>query len=162
VCFQVDPWPPVDDLTPAALPRYLADRYLDMADAALAGEVPVGRCLRLLADESHMPVVFHCAAGKDRTGVLAALTLSLLGVRDDTIGDDYARSGEAERQFWRWRAKVDPDLDPPLLADDPAPRTAILSFLADLRERYGSVTDYVRRAGVGAHHVAALRAHLLD
>jgi protein tyrosine/serine phosphatase len=162
VCFQVDPWPPASDLTDETLPRYLADRYLDMAEAALTGEVPVGRCLRLLADASHVPVVFHCAAGKDRTGVLAALTLSLLGVPDDTVADDYARSGEAERQFWAWRARVDPALDPPVLADEPAPRKAMLLFLAELRERHGSVEAYAARAGVDARHVAALRAHLLD
>ena len=132
-----------------------------MAGAALSGEVPVGRCLRLLADASTAPVVFHCAAGKDRTGVLAMLTLSLLGVGDDPIADDYARSGEAERQFWRWRASVDPDVDPPVLADDPAPREAALWFLAELRGRYGSVPDYVARAGVEPEHIDALRAHLV-
>jgi protein tyrosine/serine phosphatase len=162
VCFQVDSWPPAYDLTDETLPRYLADRYLDMAEAALAGEVPVGRCLRLLADESNDPVVFHCAAGKDRTGVLAALTLSLLGVPDDTVADDYALSGEAERQFWQWQARVDPDLDPPALAEEPAPRKAMLLFLTELRERHGSVEAYAAKAGVDGRHLAALRTHLLD
>ena len=163
VCFQVDPWPPPEyEINAETLPRYLAERYLDMAEAALAGEVPVGRCLRMLADASNVPMVFHCAAGKDRTGVLAALTLDLLGVPDEVIGEDYARSGEAERQFWAWRARVEPDLDPPELADEPAPAEAIRWFLAELRSRYGSVTGYARRAGVTDAHVAELRAHLLD
>jgi len=43
--------------------------------------------IRLL--EQHTPLVFHCAAGKDRTGVAAALILSLLGVSDETIIEDY-------------------------------------------------------------------------
>ena len=35
------------------------------------------------------PVVFHCAAGKERTGILAGLLLSALGVSDETIMEDY-------------------------------------------------------------------------
>ena len=38
--------------------------------------------------------MFHCAAGKDRTGILAALVLSLVGVPDEVIAEDYTLSGE--------------------------------------------------------------------
>jgi protein-tyrosine phosphatase len=47
--------------------------------------------------------VFHCTAGKDRTGVLSAIVLSLLGVDEPTVVADYALSGEA---MLRLRAKL--------------------------------------------------------
>ena len=46
-----------------------------------------------LASRDALPAVFHCSAGKDRTGVLSALVLAFLGVPDETIVDDYALSG---------------------------------------------------------------------
>src|SRR5439155_9395235 len=101
VNFQSEVWPEAD-LTPEDMPRFLADRYGEMADAALNGDVPVGYCLRLIADAQALPLVFHCAAGKDRTGVLAALTLSLLGVDDDDVAFDYARTAEARHRFARF------------------------------------------------------------
>src|SRR5262249_10087630 len=71
--------------------RYLADRYLDMARDGRAGFVSV---LSVLAEADNAPAVVHCFAGKDRTGVLIALTLGLLGVDDDAIADDYGLSNE--------------------------------------------------------------------
>src|SRR5436190_20780229 len=50
--------------------------------------------LRTLADDTAHPIVFHCAAGKDRTGLVAALLLALLGVDDETIAADYALTAE--------------------------------------------------------------------
>lgn len=47
------------------------------------------RIVELAADASERPLLFHCAAGKDRTGIAAAVLLGLLGVPDDTILDDY-------------------------------------------------------------------------
>src|SRR5256885_7649896 len=45
-------------------------------------------------DSPNRPLLFHCAAGKDRTGLTAAILLGLLGVPDDVILDDYERSEE--------------------------------------------------------------------
>ena len=60
----------------------------------VTGEGALGRSLRLLAENDTYPAVFHCAAGKDRTGILAALCCRSLGVPDDVIVEDYALSGE--------------------------------------------------------------------
>ena len=51
--------------------------------------------LRLIAEAGHRPLVFQCMAGKDRTGLLAALLLGLLGASQETIVADYARSSDA-------------------------------------------------------------------
>jgi protein tyrosine/serine phosphatase len=165
VNFHAAPWPE-HDLGPDDMPRYLADRYADMADGGLTTTNPIGMALRLLARDAAVPLVFHCAAGKDRTGVLAALTLSVLGVDDDVIADDYALSAEAERRFHAWRR--DTSLDEavedghaPAWVLNPCPREAMLFFLVELRERHGSLRAYLERAGMTDADLGALRERLL-
>jgi protein tyrosine/serine phosphatase len=164
--FHADMWPQ-HTLTPAQMPRYLADRYADMAEGGLTGKNAVAASLRAVADADAAPLVFHCAAGKDRTGVLAALTLSLVGVDDEDIATDYALSAESERRFREWRralstAQPDEDGHSTAWTVNPCPREAMHLFLTELRERHGSVEAYVRRAGISHAEVEKLRGHLLD
>lgn len=142
-----------------SLPRYLADRYADLARTGTAG---VAEAVGLIADSANAPVVVHCIAGKDRTGIVCALTLAVLGVADADITADYALSGEASARFSAWVAATMPDAEeppPPFLA---APAETMRLFLAELREGYGSPEGYLRHAGVTDQQLAALRAHLLD
>jgi protein-tyrosine phosphatase len=139
--------------------RYLADRYLDMVDEGYAG---FGEALRLIAEPEHAPLVMHCFAGKDRTGVLAALTLCLLGVADRDVAADYALSEPAQVSLSRRiREEASHALDDVPMHFTVCPPQAMLLFLAGLRERYGSVQRYAARAGVTAEDVARMRAHLL-
>src|SRR5215468_4379000 len=69
----------------------LADLYFGMIDFA---REPIAKVVTVLA-RTRDPAVFHCAAGKDRTGVISALLLSLLGVREEVIVADYAATREA-------------------------------------------------------------------
>jgi hypothetical protein len=140
------------------LERWLADRYLDLARDGAAG---IGRALAVVADPDAAPVVVHCVAGKDRTGVVCALTLSLLGVADDDIAEDYALSTAASAAFTAWVRSEHPDapaLPTQYLA---SPAGAMNGFLAGLRDRYGSIEEYVAEAGLTAGQVDAMRAHLL-
>jgi len=141
------------------LARWLADRYLDLARDGIAGIV---RAISVIADADAAPVVVHCVAGKDRTGVVCALTLALLGVPDDDIAEDYALSTEASARFTAWVRETYPDraakLPAPFLA---SPAEAMSMFLADLRERYGSPEGYVKTGGLAGEQIDALRAHLL-
>ena len=73
--------------TPTDMTGYYVG-YLEDAPQNLA------RALRLLAEPSTGPALVHCAAGKDRTGVVVALALSLAGVRREAVVADYARSAE--------------------------------------------------------------------
>lgn len=94
-------------LTEAMTPeRFLADRYLAMLDE---GADAIGSALRILAEADRLPAAFHCAAGKDRTGVLAALVLSLLGVDDDTIAADYGLSRHGVDRMLAWIRATNPD-----------------------------------------------------
>jgi protein tyrosine/serine phosphatase len=142
--------------------RYLADRYLDMLET---GAQAIGGGLRIIADPDRTPLVFHCAAGKDRTGVLAALTLSLLGVADDVVAADYALSTSAIERFAEWMAVNAPealeDLGKIPEAFTKSPVEAMLLFLADVRERFGSVEGYAEHVGVEPPTVEAMRDQLL-
>ena len=138
--------------------RYLADRYRDLAEAGAAG---VARAVGLIADPAAAPVVVHCVAGKDRTGVVCALTLALLGVADEDIDTEYALSTAGNQRYVAWaQANGDPDLVM-LPWFHSMPGTMEL-FLAELRERHGSVERYLTGAGLEPAQISALRDHLLD
>lgn len=143
--------------------RFLADRYVQMLDE---GAPALASALHVLAGSEQLPAAFHCAAGKDRTGVLAALVLALLGVDDDTIATDYGLSRLGMDRMVEYVRRVHPDrLD--TMADQPAafldaPDAAMHLFLADLRAAHGSVAAYVDSIGVGPDVVEALRANLLE
>jgi protein-tyrosine phosphatase len=140
--------------------RFLADRYAEVADD---GITEIGQALRIIAADGSAPLVIHCASGKDRTGLLAALILSLLGVADDDIAADYALTGLAtERLIADWHAFYP---GRPLLWPHygTAPAGVMRVFLAELAGRYGSVRDYVTGyLGVGDEVIGDLRARYLD
>ena len=65
----------------------------------------------LLADTSDLPLLFHCAAGKDRTGVLAAVILKSLGVADEMIYADYVLTGELNPDWGVDQGNIEAALD---------------------------------------------------
>ncbi|MFC0508437.1 tyrosine-protein phosphatase [Micromonospora costi] len=148
-----NPYRPGSDLA-----RYLADRYADLAQTGTAG---LGKAVGLLADSANAPVVVHCVAGKDRTGIVCGLTLAVLGVDDGDIAADYALSTAAAERFRAWFDSTGQYLDPGL-PPLTCPAEAMTLFLAELRQGYGSVEGYLRHAGVTDAQLDALRDHLLD
>lgn len=119
--------------------------------------------LRLIAYSSGATIV-HCAAGKDRTGVVVAIALDEVGVERDAIVTDYERSAEViEDIFDRLRASrtyahdmVNAD------ATKQAPRAATIEkLLAALDEKYGGASGWLRVHGWTDEDAAALRAKLL-
>ena len=139
---------------------YLADRYTEMAAEGLESGA-MGEALRFVATEPG-PTVFHCLAGKDRTGVIAALVLSLLGVPDEAVAADYAASQYSEERYLAWKALTRPDLPAPVSAGYACPAGAMLAFLSRLRAEHGSAVAYTERAGLTGEHRAALRDRLLS
>jgi len=138
----------------------LADRYFLLAEFAKG---PIARVITTLA-RTNQPAVYHCAAGKDRTGVISAVLLGLLGVRDEVIVADYAATQEnidaiidrlmATEGYQTMLSALPPDT---LHAQ---PETMI-TFLERVRAQYGSMRDYARSAGVADETVHALVARLL-
>jgi protein-tyrosine phosphatase len=144
---------------------YLVDRYLEMTTGV--GAFAISGVLRLLSqvDPEHCPAVFHCSAGKDRTGVVAAILLSVLGVHDDLIADDYHRTAAAMERLVEWVRRMHPDAVDSM-ADQPdvflsCPTEAMSRFLGCISEQHGSTLGYVRSIGVTDDEIASLRARLV-
>jgi protein-tyrosine phosphatase len=121
--------------------------------------------VELVADSTGHPVVFFCAGGKDRTGLVAALVLGALGVDDETIAADYALTAGVlpvllERNRARAAARgVDPEVaDHALLL---AEEVTMLAVLERLHAEHGSVEAYLESHGLDPAAVESLRAGLL-
>jgi len=130
------------------------------------GQDSIREILGQLASADAYPTVFFCMAGKDRTGVLAAILLSLLGVDEPDIVADFELSGDevvALVDYLRTREDFE---DHPMMNQPErilrAPRGAMELFLAEVDVRYGGLPDYVRTLNVDDHTVEALQSILLE
>jgi protein tyrosine/serine phosphatase len=138
--------------------RWLADRYLNFAADGREG---LAAALSLIADPDAAPAVVHCMAGKDRTGVVCALTLALLGVSDVDIAEDYALTEAAMASLTDYLLRSKPEMVQDKYHMYDCPQDAMLLFLNDLRDQHGSVEKYVREIGISAEQIATMREHLL-
>ncbi|MFV0524680.1 MAG: tyrosine-protein phosphatase [Acidimicrobiales bacterium] len=116
-------------------------------------------------------VVFHCFAGKDRTGVLAALILSGIGASDDVVTVDFARSAEPMVAMAAWLAEaygitaadkmaefgLAPEMADVLFSARPA---TMAGLLADLADAHGSVAGYIDTIGA-TDAIATIRHSLV-
>jgi protein-tyrosine phosphatase len=152
-------WARVEE--PAGMPhaRWLADRYLNFS---VDGTEGIRTSLSLIADPEAAPAVVHCMAGKDRTGVVCALTLSLLGVSDDDVAEDYALTEASMTSLTEHLLRTNPGAVSDKYHMFECPRDAMSLFLDDLRAAHGSVEAYVESIGVNGQQVTALREHLLS
>lgn len=147
---------------PATAQDRLVNRYRRFIEA---GAASIAAVLGLVADPDWHPVVFHCTAGKDRTGVIAAVLLSTLGVSDDDIVADYTRQRPQREwllEFLTRRGVQAPRLQnmPPELLDcDPQ---TMREFLEILRTEYGGARAYLRAAGAKDALFERLEASLLQ
>ena len=143
--------------------EFLVWGYRDMLEI---GSSRFADAMHVLAQTDSLPAVFHCAAGKDRTGVLAALLLSSLGVDDAHICADYGLTQDAMRRSIAWSKVHRPELaeryatiPKAYLAADPR---AMQIILTELAQQHGSVRNYVREIGVADATVEALGNLLLE
>jgi protein-tyrosine phosphatase len=136
----------------------LAERYLWMLE--LAGD-PLAQAVTAVA-RAPGPVIVHCAAGKDRTGLVIATILGVLGVGDDDIIADYTLTtenlGGIEQRLAR--RGVSHQTVPDAVIH--APAGAMREVLAGLRDRHGSVGGFLAAAGAGRLVVDELAAALVE
>jgi protein-tyrosine phosphatase len=153
----MDVLPATEELPSWRKASFVALRYTEMVEK---GAPALARAFEVLGGAGSLPTVFHCSAGKDRTGVLAALTLAFLGVPDETIVADYALSGAAmDRLLERLKAEY-PDAVEEVERHAPSilqvkPET-MEEFLASIRADYGSYAALADHLGV-VEAVAELR-----
>lgn len=151
---------PVEMIAAEATDFDMGDRYchaLDNCQSAIA---------KVLTTIAHAPdgiVLFHCTAGKDRTGIIAALMLAHAGVDEATIIEDYALTGSIfaplladlrARAIARGVSSVLADL---ILASAPRSMARTLGYLAG---HYGGVGSYLAQIGLGEAEIAGLEQRL--
>ncbi|CAN8100000.1 unnamed protein product [Discula destructiva] len=170
----------VEDYSPEAI----AKRFSSFASESSEGFVqvytrilqagakgPFARILRHLASSPSSPptpILIHCTAGKDRTGVIVALLLALCGVPDAAVAHEYSLTdlglGARKREFVDHLAAVEP-----LKGDRAAAERMVSSRAASMagtlrmvRERWGGVEAFVRgEIGLSADEVEAVRRNLV-
>jgi protein-tyrosine phosphatase len=158
-------------MQPGATPETAAKMMADsMGDMALTGGPLYGRMMRRLL-ENEEPLLFHCSAGKDRTGLSTALLMKVLGVTQTAIYEDYLlvntltpaeRSAPemAERLAKMTGRPVDVSLLTPMLGTR---REWLDSAFAAINGKFGSFDAYrEKELSLTAADVARLRARLLQ
>jgi protein-tyrosine phosphatase len=128
----------------------------------------IGKIITAMVDRES-PTLFHCYAGKDRTGIIAALILMAMNVSEETIIEDYAvsevqladiiaqRCAAIEAQggdVTRMMARVKKNFAS-------QPQTMMIT-LATLKEQYGSAVEYLAQCGVTAAQLETLKARFLE
>jgi protein-tyrosine phosphatase len=115
------------------------------------------QALAVIAGASAGPLLFHCVAGKDRTGLLAALLLALAGATPAAIAGDYAQSSENLRAGYLARYA---DKEPARIIEAlRCPEIGAYNMLSFL-EHSGGVRVYLSELGLTAAQIDALRARL--
>ncbi|OLE29666.1 MAG: hypothetical protein AUG44_03300 [Actinobacteria bacterium 13_1_20CM_3_71_11] len=175
-----DPAHPVFTYVSAVLLGQELDRYADLVVEGTPGamlaiyrwfvEAPAARtafgtALRRIAAASG-PLLYHCSAGKDRTGWLTAVLLGALGADRATIVDDYVLTNEVAgpamahtMELLNARRGVPRELLWPVLAAEPA---YLDEAFGAVEERYGGLDGYLRDGlGLDDDELAALRRRLL-
>ena len=158
---------PLFDGDPSAADRRRADemslgeRYVGMMEH---GHAKIVNAVRLLA-RAERGAVYHCAAGKDRTGVISAIVLGTLGVSDELIVADYALSGErideiiARVMSMKGYEETLKDMPEDTLHAKPESMEEVLAGVAS---RWGSMEEYLREGGLEVDDVERLRAKCLE
>ncbi len=121
-------------------PRATATRYLEMLGV---GTGTLVRIVRELGGRDAQPAIIHCVAGRDRTGIVIACLLDLLGVADEAIAFDYALSDRVIDDGGRAHSQT------------------VLHFLFLLRQQYGSTLELLTAHGMSEDEHGRLLHNLL-
>ena len=145
---------PTADLTPT---------YRDFVDLPSARRA-YHQLFEELADRRHLPTMFHCTAGKDRTGWAAAVLLTILGVPRAAVLEDFALTDrylpEELKESLRERfPAASPETLRKMLAADPA---FLEASFDETTRRFGSFDNYLREGlGLGNRELEAIRKNFL-
>jgi len=143
--------------------QFLRDLYSGLLAHATA---EIGELFTTLAEPDAMPAVFHCAVGKDRTGIIAALLLTWLGVDRELVLDDFEASdghvGQSQRDELV-RRMADRGIGPEAAAGIlGATRESMQTALDELDTRYGGIERFlIDNCAVTPDVVSRLREYLI-
>jgi protein-tyrosine phosphatase len=120
--------------------------------------------IQIILNPDSYPILAHCTAGKDRTGITAALILDLVGVDRDTISEDYAMSSASVNQLYEYLVQAGRK---PRGAPESAKSNMIThrkymdDFLELLYQKYGDAEGYIKNLGFGDDDIARIRGFLI-
>ena len=124
------------------------------------------KIFEILANKDSLPVVLHCTAGKDRTGVSTAFLLSILGVSREVIEADYLLTNlDTERQadFIENTAGYPEGYDrETMISVAGVPKGAMKDFLDGVESKWGSVNEYLEKIGVTQEQMDMVRHNFLE
>lgn len=124
------------------------------------------KIFEILANKDSLPVVLHCTAGKDRTGVSTAFLLSVLGVDRDLIEADYKLTNlDTERQadFIENSGGFPEGVDrEAMILAAGVPEDAMTVFLDGVESRWGSVLGYLEEIGITKNQMNVIRDNFLE
>jgi protein-tyrosine phosphatase len=119
----------------------------------------LARVLRSVASAPEGVVLFHCAAGKDRTGAVAAVLLAAVDVEPEEIAGDYSVSTDYIRDAYL--SAHPPEAHEAVLEDVRCPPEQIYNMLDHLDRRYGGIMGYLHTIGLGDKEIGEIRNRLL-
>ena len=133
------------------------ERYLVMLNT----RQPAFREIFTAIAQAEGGLVFHCFAGKDRTGLVAAMVLALAGVPPDEIAADF---GETDRQladaYERWISEAPADKQDEMRDELRCPPERILGVLEYLETKWGGVGSYLEASGMAPVTIERLATKL--
>lgn len=143
---------PKDNEAPPGVGRYI--RIVDERQASFAA------VFNAIA-EADGGILFHCHAGKDRTGLVAAMLLELAGVQREHIAADYGETDvQLAAQYEKWLNDATPEQREEMRRDLCCPADRILGVLEHIDVKWGGVAGYLEAAGVSAINLERLASRL--
>jgi protein tyrosine/serine phosphatase len=137
--------------------------YIEMLQGA---GIAIAEAVRAIVAAGGRPSVIHCTAGKDRTGILAGLVLSAIGVSDHDVVADYVLTNECRAERDAFLEVHDPEYLAMLRTLPPWVREAsaatMQATLDHVRARWGSAAGYLESLGVAPLELSSLRESLLE
>jgi protein-tyrosine phosphatase len=138
----------------------LVEIYLAMLDRR---QDLFAQAVAAIADAPEGAVVVHCAGGKDRTGMVVAMALTVAGVSPEVIGADYAltesRLAEVDRAYLE--RVSDPAMREVMRGLQATPASNMITVLEHLDQRYGGVEAYLKGGGMTSDQLERLKSRLV-
>ena len=149
----------IDDanMTRIGDPQSMFERYLFIVDNRRQAFAAIFEAIA----EAEGCVLFHCFAGKDRTGLVAAMLLSLAGVEAKHIGSDYSETDvQLAQQYEVWIGEATPEDQAATREELRCPPERILGVLDHIERGWGGVAGYLEAAGLASQAIDRLSSRL--
>jgi protein-tyrosine phosphatase len=134
-------------------------RLLDSYKAMIKSTDKIKEVMEIFADPNHKAILYHCTAGKDRTGIISMLLLEIAGIDGETILNDYSDSDKLLINLTAEFMEINPDTPIEYMLSDASTLIALYEYIeAD----YGSISEYLNEIGVTEEMQNQIRAKMFS